>query len=336
MQLNLLLQAQLRKATEYAYSFIEKQTDTQTMAAASRPSTPTENNNSSLKDPGPGPGQEEGQRYVLELPSLDLTIDLGDWKDGHEKGHGENTTRCPIYNEPLNRNDNTSDSKTAGKRPEPLDGNDLLLETPPPTVLPILVPRTLEAVRVSVGNAGTNPGNTPSPSNNSQAAIDGVRVNGDASSRQNSLVSGFEWFRNMVVENGNRVAKIINSAFEYFAKLAELDAKIINEIIEKAASDYDLEYLKRGLTVDEFNQRIDEWKEMEHMVVNREFANPFRTLLDFGEDWEVFHALQLYVLCYEHRRRNGEFPPGYRTLFNSSKADILSRSRALPDWLTSP
>ena len=80
MQLNLLLQAQQRKAIEYAYSFIEKQTDTQTMAAASRPSTPvkeTENSDSSLKDPGQGLGQEQGQRYVLELPSLDLTIDLG-------------------------------------------------------------------------------------------------------------------------------------------------------------------------------------------------------------------------------------------------------------------
>ena len=123
------------------------------MAAASRPSTPvkeTENNNPSLEDPGHELGQEQGQRYVLELPSLDLTIDLGDWKDGHEKEHGGNTTRGSIYNEPLNKNDNTSDSETTVKRPEPFNGNDLLPETPPPRVLPICVPRTLEAARGSV------------------------------------------------------------------------------------------------------------------------------------------------------------------------------------------
>ena len=150
------------------------------MAAASRPSTlvkETENNESSLKDPGHGLGQEQGQRYVLELPRLDLTINLGDWMDGHEKGHGENTTRCPIDNEPLNRNDNTSDSetivkrpepfngngntldsKTAGERPEPVNGNDLLPETPPPRLFQLLVPRAFEAVRGSVKSTAN--GNT--------------------------------------------------------------------------------------------------------------------------------------------------------------------------------
>ena len=131
------------------------------MAAASRPSTPvkeTENNNPSLEDSGQGLRQEQGQRYVLELPSLDLTIDLGDWTDGHEKGHGENTTGCSIYNEPLNKNDNISDSETAVRRPEPSNGNDSLPETPPPRGFPIWFPGTLEAARGSVRS--TTDGNT--------------------------------------------------------------------------------------------------------------------------------------------------------------------------------
>ena len=192
------------------------------------------------------------------------------------------------------------------------DGHDTA-QTPqqPSTVLPN------DQVDSSGDNAGTNSGNTPSPANSSQAAIDGVVASRDASSGQSPLVSCLKWFYNRAVEGVN--------------KRAQEDAEIIDRIIKKASRDYDLEYLKRGLTVDEFNQRIDKWKEVEHKVVRKEFPNVFREPLDYGEDWKVFLALQEWVRSSEHRRRNGEFPPGYRTLFNSDAAEIFSRGAKLTD-----
>ena len=108
-----------------------------------------------------------------------------------------------------------------------------------------------DQVNSSVGNAETNPGNIPSPSSSSQAAIDGVGVNRDASSRKNLGGSGFKaWL------------KSIRDTVKPF--------HTEDEIIDMAARDYDLEHLKNGITVNEFNQRIDKWKEIEDHIVRQE------------------------------------------------------------------
>ena len=159
-----------------------------------------------------------------------------------------------------------------------------------------------------MGNAETNPGNTPSPSCSSQAAIDGVGANRDASSSKNPPVSGFMGF---------------------FKSVAEIFKPCHNEdeIIDMAARDYDLEQLKNGISVDEFNQRIDKWKEFEDHIVRQELPLSLTDPLNYGKEWQVFYALQLWYYYMWHRKNKGNFPPGYRTLFNTSKDEILSRSR---------
>ena len=169
-----------------------------------------------------------------------------------------------------------------------------------------------EQVNSSVGHAETDPGNTPSPSSSSQPAIDGVGAHCDASSSENPPVSFFQGFRNKVTE--------------IFKPSYTEDEITEDEITDKAARDYDLEHLKNGITVDEFNRRIDQWKETEDHIVRQEL--PFSGQpLDYGQEWQVFNAVQLWYHDTWHRKRNGNFPPGYRTLFDSSKDEILRRSR---------
>ena len=167
-------------------------------------------------------------------------------------------------------------------------------------------------------DAGTNPGNTPSPSSSRQVAIDGADANRDASSSKNSLSFGAKWVWNIVagcVEDG---VKGFNKAFT--PCLTE------NEIIEMAARDYDLEHLKNGISRDEYNQRIDKWKEIEDHIVRREGFILIPDPLDYGQDWHVFYALQLWYYYKLNGGKNGDFPPGYRTLFDSSKEEIFLRS----------
>ena len=176
----------------------------------------------------------------------------------------------------------------------------------PLTVLPN------DQVNPSVGNAETDPGNTPSPSSSSQAAIDGVGANRDASSSKNPPVSGFKgFFKNP-----------LKSVADIFKPCHTED-----EIIDMAARDYDLEHLKNGVTVDEFNRRIDKWKEIEDHIVRQEVPFPIPDPLDYGQEWQVFHALQLWYYYAWHQKKKGNFPPGYRTLFDRSKDEILRRSR---------
>ena len=182
----------------------------------------------------------------------------------------------------------------------------------PSTILPH------DQVNSRVGNAETNSGDTPSPSNSSHAAIDGVGANHrDASSSQNTLVSALVWIWNNVPK----------PFYDHLTKPSATD----EEIIAMAARDYDLERLRNGLSsVDEFNQRIDMWKELEHRIVNRqEPPIPIPEPLDYGEEWQVFRALQLWFYYRRHKatKGNGKFPLGYRTLYDSSEDEILPRSR---------
>ena len=86
--------------------------------------------------------------------------------------------------------------------------------------------------------------------------------------------------------------------------------------------------MKNGIAVDEFNQRINKWKEFEDSIVRAEM--PFRSPdpLDYGKEWQVFYALQIWYYEQWHRekKKDGRFPPGYRTLFNSDEDEILNRS----------
>ena len=167
-----------------------------------------------------------------------------------------------------------------------------------------------------MGNAETNSGDTPSPSNSSHAAIDGVGANHrDASSSQNFLVSAKNYIRN----------KVVKPTCDHFTKRCITD----EEIIAMAARDYDLERLRNGLSSeDEFKQRIDKWKEFEDRIVFEQM--PIRILepLDYGEEWQVFLTLQLWFNYGRHKATNGngKFPLGYRTLYDRSEDKILGRS----------
>ena len=185
----------------------------------------------------------------------------------------------------------------------------------------------IDQVNSSVGNAVANHGNTPSPSSSSQVAIDGVGVNRDASSCKNPPVSGSKGLLKSLGEKCNEVYERGKEACNSVAQSFE-PCYTDEEIIDMAARDYDLEHLKNGVTVDEFNQRIDKWKEIEDQIVRRELPLEIPDPLHYGQDWLVFYALQLWYYhgCW-YSQKNGNLPPGYRTLFNQSKDEILSRSR---------
>ena len=173
-------------------------------------------------------------------------------------------------------------------------------------------------VNLSVGNAETNSGDTPSPSNSSHAAIAGVGANHrDASSSQNILVSALYWPWN----------KFLKPTRDHFTK----PSYTVEEIIAMAARDYDLEGLRNGLSSeDEFHQRIDMWKEFEDRIVFGQIPPILIPKpLDYGEEWQVFRALQLWFYYGRHKETNGngKFPLGYRTLYDSSEDEILRRSR---------
>lgn len=178
---------------------------------------------------------------------------------------------------------------------------------------PSTVP-TDDEVGLSVGSVETNPGNVPSPPSSDQATIDGVGANRDASFGKDPPVSGFKGFF-------ERAAGIF--------KMTPSHTK--DEIIGMAAQDYSLEILKNGIAVDEFNQRIKQWKEFEDSIVRAEMPFRFPDPLDYGKEWQVFYALQIWYYEQWHREKkkkkeNGRFPPGYKTLFNSNEDEILSRS----------
>ena len=95
-----------------------------------------------------------------------------------------------------------------------------------------------------------------------------------------------------------------------------------------AAQDYDLEHLKNSIPLDEFNRRIDKWKEFEDSIVRRESPYWIYEPLHYGQEWQVFYALQLWYYSCLHKKEKGKgrFPPGYRTLFGSNDDEILRRS----------
>ena len=166
-----------------------------------------------------------------------------------------------------------------------------------------------DEVDLSVGNAETNPGNISSPSSVDQATSGEVDINRDASFGKDPPVSGLKGFF-------ERAAGIFKMTPSYTK----------DEIISMAAHDYSLEHLENGIAVDEFNQRIKEWKEFEDSIVREEIPFRFPNPLDYGKEWQVFYALQIWYYEQWHREKNGKFPPGYRTLFNSSEDEILNRS----------
>ena len=158
----------------------------------------------------------------------------------------------------------------------------------------------------SVGHAETDPGNTSSPPSNSQPAIDGVGAHRDASSSVVPPLDKIEYVRR----------KMIDCLWPPYTE---------DEITDMAARDYDLEHLKNGITVDEFNRRIDRWKEIEEFIARNVVPFPFDPL-DYGEEWLAFYGVQVWYRRLWHRKRGGNFPSGYRTLFDSSKDEILRRS----------
>ena len=187
-------------------------------------------------------------------------------------------------------------------------------QTPPQ---PLTDPLT-DQVNRSV-DAATNPDNTPSPSSSRQAAIDGVGANRDASSSKNTPVSGPPGFWKSLV--GFWTSPVKSTDERFFTPCHTED-----EIIDMAAREYDLEALKKSLTMDVYNQRIDQWKAMEDRIVRQEGFISIPEPLDYGPEWRVFYALQLWYYYALNGRGKGDFPPGYRTLFDSSEKEILRRS----------
>lgn len=173
---------------------------------------------------------------------------------------------------------------------------------------PSTVP-TNDEVGLSAGSAETNPGNIPSPPSSDQATTDWVGANRDASFGKDPPISGLKGFF-------ARAAGIFKMTPSYTK----------DEIIAMAAHDYSLEHLKNGIAVDEFNQRIKRWKEFEDSIVREEIPFLFPDPLDYGKEWQVFYALQIWYYEQWHREKNGRFPPGYRTLFDTSEDEILNRS----------
>ena len=180
-----------------------------------------------------------------------------------------------------------------------------------------------EQIKSSVDNAETNnPDDAPSPSSSSQAAaIEGVEANRDASSSRNSLLSSFSL---------KGLKSYVKGGAEY---LKSKDEARENEIIDMVTQDYYLAHLRMGLTQEEFNRRIDKWKECEDSIVRGEFPISCPEALDYGEEWQVFYGLQLWYRELRHKKRHGQkLPPGYRTLYNCSEGEILTRSHP---WLFS-
>ena len=169
----------------------------------------------------------------------------------------------------------------------------------------------------SVGHTEPDPGNTPSPVSSSQAAVDGISSNRDASPSEGLLPSTFKG--------------LLNRCLQIFAPTHTAD-----QLIDIVARGYDLERLKTGITVDDFDNRIDKWKKIEEHIVRQELPSITASDLDdYGPEWQVFYALQSW---YWHRyyeppiessgQIHGSFPPGYRTLYDQSIKNILERS----DW----
>ena len=77
-------------------------------------------------------------------------------------------------------------------------------------------------------DAGTEPDNTPSPSDGRQAAADGAGANRDASSSKDT--------------SGSRLKRVWKSTNEVTTRGHTM-----------AARSYDLEYLKNGIAMDQFN-----------------------------------------------------------------------------------
>lgn len=168
---------------------------------------------------------------------------------------------------------------------------------------------THDEVDLSVGSAETSPGNISSSPSSDQATTDGIVANRDASFGKDPPVSGFKGFF-------ARAAGIFKMTPSYTK----------DEIIGMAAHDYTLEHLKNGIAVDEFNHTIKQWKEFEDSIVREEVPFLFPDPLDYGKEWQAFYALQIWYYEQWHREKNGRFPPGYKTLFDSSEDEILNRS----------
>lgn len=253
----------------------------------------------------------------------DITTSEGDLSAADEGNTGNTTTLqpCPEI-QPVNAN-LSGDSNDPERRLSVLTVDpfvaDLAAADSSHTAQTLRNPSTVptdDEVGLSVGSVETHPGNVPSPPSSDQATADGVGANRDASFGMDPPVSGF---KGLV----GRAAGIFKTTTSYTK----------DEIIGMAAQDYSLEHLKNGIAVDEFNQRIKQWKEFEDSIVRAEMPFRFPDPLDYGEEWRVFYALQLWYYEQWHREKkkkkeNGSFPPGYKTLFNRNEDEI--RNRCLP------
>lgn len=251
----------------------------------------------------------------------DITTSEGDLSAADEGNTGNTTTLqpCPEI-QPVNANlsgdSNDPERRLSDVKVDPFVA-DLAAADSSHTAQTLRNPSTVptdDEVGLSVGNVETHPGNVPSPPSSDQATADGVGANRDASFGMDPPVSGFKGFL-------DRAAGIFEMTPSYTK----------DEIIGMAAQDYSLEHLKNGIAVNEFNQRIKQWKEFEDSIVRAEMPFRFPDPLDYGEEWRVFYALQLWYYEQWHREKkkrkeNGSFPPGYKTLFNRNEDEILDRS----------
>ena len=126
--------------------------------------------------PGKEQEQEPAHKFVLELPDLDLAIDLGDWRNGSINGNLETTKCCHFCKAPLDKSGNTLDSEIAVKRPKPVNGYTSTLD--PKAAFDRPEPssgdsNTLDQeAAVSRPEASTGTGNTSGPTTAAQRPCD--------------------------------------------------------------------------------------------------------------------------------------------------------------------
>ena len=164
---------------------------------------------------------------------------------------------------------------------------------------PFTVP-PIDQVDPNIGDAETDPGNTPSAPTTRHAALDGVGADRDVSSSKNRLVSGVKWGLEIAVGIPVAGAKRVDKASQ--------PGHTPDEIIDMAAQDYDLEHLKNSIPLDEFDQRIDKWKEFRRQ--HRQTRVP---CLDLRSD--LLRSGIAGVLCFANmvlllfaQRGKGKFP----------------------------